>query len=61
LRYPPVFNSRWFEDIAGREIEALAATLPPEAVTVAQERGLARDPWATVEELLVELEDKEHP
>ena len=48
-------NSRWFEDVAGRHIAAVAATLPPEVVTAAQERGRARDLEATVAELLVEL------
>jgi hypothetical protein len=51
-----VANSRWFEDIAGREIETLAETLPPEVAANAKERGRARDLWATVEELLAELE-----
>jgi len=50
-----VANSRWFEDVAGRHIAAVAATLPPEVVTAAQERGRARDLEATVAELLVEL------
>jgi tetratricopeptide (TPR) repeat protein len=54
-RYGFVANSRLWEDIAGHEIAALAATLPPEVVAAAQERGRARDLWATVEELLVEL------
>jgi len=52
---PYVANSRWFEDVAGREIKALAATLPPEAITAAQERGRARDLWSAAEELLVDL------
>jgi predicted ATPase/DNA-binding SARP family transcriptional activator len=55
-RYPFVANSRWFEDIAGRHIAAVATTLPPEAVAAAQERGRARDLKATVADLLVELE-----
>jgi len=56
-RYPFVANSRWFEDVAGRHIAAVAATLPPEVVAAAQERGRARDLDATVEELLAELEE----
>ena len=56
-RYPYVANSRWFEDVAGREIAAAAATLPPDVVAAAQERGRARDLWATAEELLAELEE----
>jgi hypothetical protein len=54
-RHAYVANSRWFEDMAGRHIAAVAATLPLEVVTAAQERGRARDLWATAEELLVEL------
>ena len=54
-RYPYVANSRWFEDVFGRHIEAVAATLPPEAVEAARERGRARDLDATVKELLAEL------
>jgi tetratricopeptide (TPR) repeat protein len=55
-RYPFVGNSRWFEDIAGKHIAAVAAGLPPEVVAAAQERGRARDLEATVAELLAELE-----
>jgi len=54
-RYPFVGNSRWFEDIAGRHIATVAATLPPDVVEAAQERGRARDLNATVAELVVEL------
>jgi tetratricopeptide (TPR) repeat protein len=53
--FPYVANSRWFEDVAGKHIAA-AAALPPQVVAAAQERGRARDLWATVEELLAELE-----
>ena len=55
-RYPYVANSRWFEDVAGKRIAAVAATLPLEVVAAAQERGKAHDLWATAEELLAELE-----
>ena len=41
-RYPDVANSRWFELVFGRHIEAVAATLPPEVAEVARERGRAR-------------------
>jgi tetratricopeptide (TPR) repeat protein len=53
--HPIVANSRWFEDVAGRQIAAVAATLPPEVVAAAQERGRARDLWATAKALLEEL------
>jgi len=55
-RYPYVANSRWFEDVAGRQIEAAARGLPPEVVAAAQARGQARDLDQTMQELLVELE-----
>jgi tetratricopeptide (TPR) repeat protein len=54
-RHPVVANSRWFEDVAGRHIAAVAAALPSDAVAAAQERGRARDLEATVVELLTEL------
>jgi tetratricopeptide (TPR) repeat protein len=57
-RYEFVANSRWFEDVAGRHIAEVAATLPPEVVAAAQERGRARDLDATVAELLAELEER---
>jgi tetratricopeptide (TPR) repeat protein len=56
-RYPFVANSRWFEDVAGKHIAAVAATLPPEVVAAARERGRARDLEAMVAELLAELEE----
>jgi predicted ATPase/DNA-binding SARP family transcriptional activator len=58
-RYPRIASSRLMEDIAGRHIAAIAEALPPEVVAAAQERGRARDVWATVEELLAELEQME--
>jgi hypothetical protein len=55
-RYGYVANSRLWEDIAGRQIAAVAATLPPDVVAAARERGRARDLCTTAEELLTELE-----
>jgi hypothetical protein len=55
-RYPYVANSHWFEDVVGKHITAVAATLPPEVVGAAQERGRARDLWETAQELLEELD-----
>ena len=54
-RYGYVANSRWFEDVFGRPIAAAAASLPPEVVAVAKERGRGRDLLATVNELSVDL------
>ena len=58
-RYPYMANSRWFEDVAGRHIVAAAHPegVPPELAVAAQERGRERDLWATLEELLTELEE----
>jgi len=58
-RYPFVANSRWFENVAGQHIAAVAATLPPDVVAAAQERGRARDLWVTAAELLAELEGEQ--
>ena len=52
-----VANSRWFEDVAGKQIAAAPATLPPRAVVAAQERGRSQNPWAAAEELLAELSE----
>jgi hypothetical protein len=53
-----VAKSRWFEDIAGREIAAVAETLPPEVVAAAQERGRARDIWEATAELMEEFSEE---
>jgi hypothetical protein len=54
--HPFVGNSRFWEDVVGRHVAAAAESLPPGVVAAAQDRGRARDLWATVEELLTELE-----
>jgi tetratricopeptide (TPR) repeat protein len=54
-RHPFVANSRWFHDVAGNQLAALATNLPPAVVKAARERGQARDLEATVAELLREL------
>ncbi len=50
------FKYRWFEDMAGQQIAAAAAHLPPEVVAAAQERGRQRNLWERAEELLAEIE-----
>jgi DNA-binding SARP family transcriptional activator/predicted ATPase len=55
MRYPFVAKSRWFDDVVGQKIAAVAATLPAERVAVLEERGRARDLKATAAELLTEL------
>jgi tetratricopeptide (TPR) repeat protein len=58
-RYAFVAQSRWFEDVVGRHIATAEASLPPDVVAAAKERGQARDLEGTVEELLIELEHVE--
>jgi hypothetical protein len=55
--FPHVSNSRWCHDVAGREIDALTAALPPEIASAARKRGQARDLWATADELLASFEE----
>jgi predicted ATPase/DNA-binding SARP family transcriptional activator len=57
LRHATVANSRWFQDVAGKRVEAIAVTLPAEVVAAAKERGRARDEWATIDELIDEFEE----
>jgi len=54
-RQPLVEKSKWFADVAGRALEALAASLPPEVAEVARERGRTLELWETAEALLNEL------
>jgi predicted ATPase len=53
--YAFVARSCWFKDIAGHHITVAASELPPDVVAAAQERGRARDLWATAKELQEEL------
>jgi tetratricopeptide (TPR) repeat protein len=53
--YPLVANSKWYEDVVGREMEALAASMPPEVAEAARERGRLLDLWETAGALLDEL------
>lgn len=50
-----VANSKWFEDIAGRELAEVAASLPPEVAQAARARGQALDLWQTAADLVEEL------
>jgi predicted ATPase/DNA-binding SARP family transcriptional activator len=54
-RYPLVANSRLVEDLAGRQMAAVAAQLPPDAAAAALARGRARDLEAAVADLVAEL------
>jgi len=60
LRYP-IKPGTWWTGMEAREKQLFAelqAMLPPNVFVNAQERGQARDLWTTVEELLVEPENK---
>lgn len=50
-----VANSKWFDDIAGDEIAAVAEGLPVELVEVAKVRGRSLDLWETAAYLLNEF------
>ena len=52
-----VANSRWFEDIAGNEMAALAMGMPAEIVAATKGRARTIDSWETADKLLVELEE----
>jgi predicted ATPase/DNA-binding SARP family transcriptional activator len=56
-RYEFVSKSRWFEDMIGRQIRTVAASLPLEAIEAAQDRGRAQDWYAMAAELLTEISD----
>jgi predicted ATPase/DNA-binding SARP family transcriptional activator len=55
LNEPQVGNSKWFQDVVGVEIAAVATTLPSETVVAAQERGQGRDLKIAVLEVLTEM------
>jgi hypothetical protein len=51
-RYPLVANSRWFEEVAGREVATVATQLPLQAAQKARTRGQAADLWQAAAEWL---------
>lgn len=53
-RYPSVAESLWYEEVAGKHITILAATLPPDVVEAARRRGRALDLEATIAEYLTQ-------
>ena len=55
-RYPYVGNSRFRDDVGGKRIAALAASLPPDTIAAARARGPARDLRLTLTELLSEFD-----
>ncbi|GAB4444990.1 MAG: hypothetical protein OHK0015_46890 [Chloroflexi bacterium OHK40] len=50
-----VTNSQLRRDLAGAQLEAIAATLPPEVAAMAQASGSSGDMWATAAALAAEL------
>jgi tetratricopeptide (TPR) repeat protein len=54
--HPYIANSKWFQDVVGQELDALAASLPPEVAEAARERGRTLDLWEEAAVLLAELE-----
>ena len=51
-----VANSRWFEDVVGRQVTDAGAAVPPDVVVAAQARGRSWDLNGTVAELLTEFQ-----
>ena len=60
LQNPIVANSQWFYDVAGKEIETIAESLPPAGAEAAKARGAELDLWATAEELLTQFQTTPH-
>jgi tetratricopeptide (TPR) repeat protein len=54
--HPFVARAQLFEDVAARYIRAATASLPPEVIEQAHERGRTLDWWETAEALLNELD-----
>jgi tetratricopeptide (TPR) repeat protein len=52
---PYVANSRWYEQVVGREIEELTASLPQEEAETAARRGRELDPWSTIASILAQF------
>jgi tetratricopeptide (TPR) repeat protein len=59
LSHPQESESQWFYDVMGKHIDEAATSLAHEAVIAAQERGRNLVPEVVIDELLVELEEKE--
>ena len=50
-----IANSRWFAEIACRELDSVIASLPPEVASAAEARGRELDVWETADQLLRDL------
>jgi predicted ATPase len=55
-----ITHSRWFEEVACRELEEVRASLPPEVAMAAEARGRELDLWSTADDLLNELKSLGH-
>lgn len=51
-------NSRWFADVACRELDEIRASLVPEVAAAAEARGHELDVWETTEALLLDLSNR---
>jgi len=52
LKFGFVANSRWYADVVGKQLDAVAATLPPAVVAAAKARGRQQDPLTCARQLL---------
>jgi tetratricopeptide (TPR) repeat protein len=55
-RYPLIAKSKWFQEVIEAPLNSMTASLSPEVIFTAQERGRERDLDETVKELLAELQ-----
>jgi tetratricopeptide (TPR) repeat protein len=53
-QFPFIANARWFEDVAGKHIDAAAMQLTVDQMQAAQLRGMGADLLAEIETLLLE-------
>jgi len=58
-QYAHIANSRWFNEIACRELDGVIASLPPEVASAAEARGRELDVWETADQLLLDLVGEE--
>jgi hypothetical protein len=54
-RFNHISNSRWFADVACRELDEVAAALLPDVAAAALVKGQSLDVWETADLLLLEL------
>jgi predicted ATPase/DNA-binding CsgD family transcriptional regulator len=55
-----ITNSRWFREVACRELDEVRDTLPPDVASAAEARGRELNLWSTANDLLNELESPGH-